>query len=276
MLRNKDSLTTAEAAKFMARVGNVENLALLLYLDSNISKQLQRISSIDLEDRLCHVTTYPASPLNTCKGVVHNIPAGTGPDHLMRHLSTLLEATRIFAARMMGHTATAIITFQSTHMPREICCASGIFRCRPHLSKAQYCHRSQKTGYPADVCTCKHHCLNCGQVLPEDARHTCSADSVCLRCGSPHRADHATCSDTGKAREKPFASQHTAKASLSALMQWQLMHQPLPLRYCASHRAAVAPGSPCPLGASLARLHVFLQTLRNDSPAVHHSRNQAA
>ncbi|KAH9367532.1 hypothetical protein HPB48_009086 [Haemaphysalis longicornis] len=195
VLRNKASLTPAEAAKFMVRVDNVKNLAFLLCLDSDISKQLQLISSIDLEDRSCHVTIYPTTPSNTCKGVVHNIPAGTSPDHLMRHMSTLLQGTKILAARMMGRTATAIITFEGTHIPREICYAGGIFRCRPHRPKAQYCHRCQQIGHRADVCTYKPRCPTCGQVLPEDASHTCSADPVCLRCGGPHRADDATCSD---------------------------------------------------------------------------------
>ncbi|KAH9363280.1 hypothetical protein HPB48_006386 [Haemaphysalis longicornis] len=143
MFHNKASLSPTEAAKFMVHVDNVKNLAFLQCLVSDISKQLQQISRIDLQDLTCHIPIYPAIPSNTCKGVVHNIPAGTSRDHLMRHLSTLFHGTKVLAARMMGRTASAIITSEGTHISRETCYAGAIFRCRPHPPKAQYCHRCQ-------------------------------------------------------------------------------------------------------------------------------------
>ncbi|KAM7314016.1 hypothetical protein ISCGN_003801 [Ixodes scapularis] len=194
-LRTQAALAPADASKFMVRVDKSKNLAFLLCLDSHVTQPLQEITSVDLEDRRCGVTIYPATPSNTCKGVIHNIPAGTSPEYLMRHMSTLRPEFKILAARMMGRTTTALITFHGTHIPHEICYAGGIFRCRPHRPKAQYCHRCQQIGHRIDVCTYNARCPTCGQLKPDDDSHTCSADPVCLRCGGPHRADDAACKD---------------------------------------------------------------------------------
>ncbi|KAH9361811.1 hypothetical protein HPB48_003780 [Haemaphysalis longicornis] len=189
VLRNKASLTPAEAAKFMVRVDNVKNLAFLLCLDSDISKQLQLISSIDLEDRPCHVTIYPATPSNTCKGVVHNIPAGTSPDHLMRHMSTLLQGTKILAARMMGRTATAIITFESTHPKLAIVLTSALTNpaVRP---AAKYCPKTLTT--------------------PAQQIRSASAAGVPIALTTPHVL-------TGKPRMQPFARQPRLHVFLQTL-----------------------------------------------------------
>ncbi|KAG0439784.1 hypothetical protein HPB47_016531 [Ixodes persulcatus] len=194
-LRTQAALAPADASKFMVRVDKSKNLAFLLCLDSHVTQPLQEITSVDLDDRRCGVTIYPATPSNTCKGVIHNIPAGTSPEYLMRHMSTLCPEFKILAARMMGRTTTAFITFHGTHIPHEICYAGGIFRCRPHRPKAQYCHRCQQIGHRIDVCTYNARCPTCGQLKPDDDSHTCSADPVCLRCGGPHRADDAACKD---------------------------------------------------------------------------------
>lgn len=194
-LRTQAALAPADASKFMVRVDKSKNLAFLLCLDSHVTQPLQEITSVDLDDRRCGVTIYPATPSNTCKGVIHNIPAGTSPEYLMRHMSTLRPEFKILAARMMGRTTTALITFHGTHIPHEICYAGGIFRCRPHRPKAQYCHRCQQIGHRIDVCTYNARCPTCGQLKPDDDSHTCSADPVCLRCGGPHRADDAACKD---------------------------------------------------------------------------------
>ncbi|KAM7298779.1 hypothetical protein ISCGN_019348 [Ixodes scapularis] len=194
-LRTQAALAPADASKFMVRVDKSKNLAFLLCLDSHVTQPLQEITSVDLEDRRCGVTIYPATPSNTCKGVIRNIPARTSPEYLMRHMSTLRPEFKILAARMMGRTTTALITFHGTHIPHEICYAGGIFRCRPHRPKAQYCHRCQQIGHRIDVCTYNARCPTCGQLKPDDDSHTCSADPVCLRCGGPHRADDAACKD---------------------------------------------------------------------------------
>ncbi|KAG0423204.1 hypothetical protein HPB47_001009 [Ixodes persulcatus] len=110
-------------------------------------------------------------------------------------MSTLRPEFKILAAHMIGRTTTALITFHGTHIPHEISYAGGIFRCRPHRPKAQYCHRCQQIGHRIDVCTYNARCPKCGQLKPDDDSHTCSADPVCLRCGGPHRADDAACKD---------------------------------------------------------------------------------
>ncbi|KAM7299064.1 hypothetical protein ISCGN_019631 [Ixodes scapularis] len=172
-LRTQAALAPADASKFMVRVAKSKNLAFLLCLDSHVTQPLQEITSVVLEDRRCGVTIYPATPSNTCKGVIHNFPAGTSPEYLMRHMSTLRPEFKILAARMMGRTTTALITFHGTHIPHEICyavasSAAAPIAPRPNIATA---------------------------LKPDDDSHTCSVDPVCLRCGGPHRADDAACKD---------------------------------------------------------------------------------
>ncbi|KAG0445618.1 hypothetical protein HPB47_013456 [Ixodes persulcatus] len=186
-LRTQAALAPADASKFMVCVDKSKNLAFLLCLDSHVTQPLQEITSVDLDDRRCGVTIYPATPSNTCKGVIHNFPAGTSPEYLMRHMSTLRPEFKILAARMMGRTTTALITFHGTHIPHEICYAGGIFRCRPHRPKAQYCHRCQQNGHRIDVCTYNARC-------PTSATPARRTRSVSAAVG-PHRADDAACKD---------------------------------------------------------------------------------
>ncbi|KAH9378962.1 hypothetical protein HPB48_018116 [Haemaphysalis longicornis] len=192
----------------------------------------------------------------------------------MLRMLTLLQGTKILTEQMMGRMVTLIISFEGAHIPREICCAGGIFRCRPHRPKAQYCHRCQQLMHRADVCTHKPRCPAFGQVLPEDASHTCSADSVCLRCGGPHLSHNATCSDR-KAADVAVRSQHTTNVSLSVQLPCQLMQQPISMvprmsrsrihtKFAMSSRNSASSSARLPSNPS------------NDSPVDHRSSNHAA
>ncbi|KAH9367920.1 hypothetical protein HPB48_008360 [Haemaphysalis longicornis] len=64
------------------------------------------------------VTTYEAAPTDSCRGVIHGVPAGTSPQELLSHL--ISTGAPIIKARMMGSTETALITFGGSFVPRYV------------------------------------------------------------------------------------------------------------------------------------------------------------
>ncbi|KAH9374596.1 hypothetical protein HPB48_000893 [Haemaphysalis longicornis] len=134
----------------------------------------------------------------------------------MRHMSTLLQGTKILAARMMGRTATVIITFEGTHIPHP----------------------------------------------------------VCLRCGGPHRADDATCSDRKAAdaavRQTAYNKRVAQRSAAVAADSAATTTAPRKSRSRSRTRFTM-PSRHC--FSSSARLHA---NPSNGGPAVHHSRNQPA
>lgn len=188
-------LSASEAPCFMVRIDDAKNLAFLLCKDAATTEKLRPVPAVTIDQRQHRLSIYQAAAQNSCKGVMHNIATGTNPETLMQNLSALDRDLTILAARMMGRTATAIITFAGTHVPREVCYAGGLFRCRPHLPEAQFCSRCQLIGHRVDVCTRTPRCPKCGKEHEDGEAHECDGETVCFRCGGQQRADNTSCSD---------------------------------------------------------------------------------
>ncbi|KAG0431895.1 hypothetical protein HPB47_021349 [Ixodes persulcatus] len=63
------------------------------------------------------MTSYLSAPTNSCKGVIHGVPALIPSDQIIAHIES--EAP-VITARMMGKTVMALITFQETYVPFTI------------------------------------------------------------------------------------------------------------------------------------------------------------
>ncbi|KAH9364890.1 hypothetical protein HPB48_022482 [Haemaphysalis longicornis] len=73
-------------------------------------QKLLAIPSFFLGSTEVPVTTYEAAPTDSCRGVIHGVPAGISPQELLSHL--ISSGAPIIKARMMGSTETALITFR--------------------------------------------------------------------------------------------------------------------------------------------------------------------
>ncbi|KAH7971379.1 hypothetical protein HPB49_023009 [Dermacentor silvarum] len=113
----------------------------------------------ELHLRVQPISAYIASPDNFCKGIITGPDAGTTPTELLDHL--LAPGVEILHARMMGRTATAIITF------------SGLKVCGICLT----------VGHRVDICPTPSikRCTTCGTENPSSTEpHQCQPR--CLTC----------------------------------------------------------------------------------------------
>ncbi|KAH9362188.1 hypothetical protein HPB48_002166 [Haemaphysalis longicornis] len=114
-------------------------------------QKLLAIRSFLLASTEVPVTTYEAAPTDSCRGVIHGVPAGTSPHELLSHL--ISTGAPIIKARMIDSTETALITFERSFVPHYVLYYQTEYRCHPERPKAQFCQRCHKIGHRKDVCT---------------------------------------------------------------------------------------------------------------------------
>lgn len=184
-------LTPNEAANAAVSIDPVKNLAFISCNDPTAAKKFEACQKIATEKGFYDVKIHAATARETCRGVIHNVEPRTESATLMKYLKA--PGFEILAARMMGSTSTAIITFTGTYIPIEVNYDGGIYRCRPHRPRAQYCTKCLAIGHRADVCTkvTDPLCPKCGSAKKDDADHTCI--TKCANCGGPHSADDNSC-----------------------------------------------------------------------------------
>ncbi|KAH7973858.1 hypothetical protein HPB49_005771 [Dermacentor silvarum] len=186
------ALTAAEARAATVDITNEKNLAIISSDDPLATEKLQRINETTLNGKTYPVHIYIASPHNSCRGVIHKVELNTPTEELMRELRALNY--EIIAARMMGKTSTAIITFKGSHVPRQVIFGGGVYRCVPHRPKAQFCSTCFAIGHRSDVCrdSGKPRCRTCGKTVGDPVDdHDCKPG--CPYCGKDHKADDPTC-----------------------------------------------------------------------------------
>ncbi|KAH9366315.1 hypothetical protein HPB48_002006 [Haemaphysalis longicornis] len=127
---------------------------IVVMTSNNIStiNKLLMITQITHDQTTHSVSVYAPAARETCKGVIHQVERNTDPATLMQ-LLTAPPGFNIVAARMMGGSTTAIITFEGTYIPLSVSLGGAIHRCKPHRPKAQICFKCLGLGHRADVCT---------------------------------------------------------------------------------------------------------------------------
>lgn len=183
-------LTPNEAAELKVSLLPGKNIAILLAQEASAISKLKNCSFVTLNGKQQRISVYEAANRESCKGVIHGVAANTSPEFLLKHLKAV--GYEILAARMMGSTQTAIITFSGTYVPVEVDYDGGLHRCTPHKPRAQYCTKCLKLGHRADVCTQVSHplCPKCGSAK-KDEEHECI--TKCALCGGPHPSEDKEC-----------------------------------------------------------------------------------
>ncbi|KAH9379063.1 hypothetical protein HPB48_021933 [Haemaphysalis longicornis] len=94
---------------------------------------------------------------------------------------------------MMGGSTTAIIIFEGTYIPHSVSVGGAIYRCKPHLPKAQTFFKCLGQGHRPGVGTraTTARCPKCGYVNKDEV-HTCV--TKCVSCQEPDRSEDASCS----------------------------------------------------------------------------------
>lgn len=168
-------LTPSEITDSILQPRPQQNLIAVKTFRPSAQQKLLAIRSFLLASTEVPVTTYEAAPTDSCRGVIHGVPAGTSPQELLSHL--ISTGAPIIKARVMGSTETALITFEGSFVPCYVLYYQAECRCHPERPKAQFCQRGHKIGHRKDVCT-----------LPPSTElcQTCSQDLTKLPPGQEH------------------------------------------------------------------------------------------
>lgn len=196
LITSSAQLTAGEISRTMVELLPAKNLITVRTLRESAAPKLLKLTSLALNDTVVHLRPYECSPENSCRGVIHGVGQNTASEELMRDLVQTTPA-RILAARMMGATKSALITFEGTSVPRYILYRSGRYRCYPHRPKAQFCTRCHTLGHREDVCPLPHTTRLC-PVCSLDITNlspTMSHDCVpkCRLCKGPHASTFTDC-----------------------------------------------------------------------------------
>ncbi|KAH9382566.1 hypothetical protein HPB48_011992 [Haemaphysalis longicornis] len=140
MLVLTSNLTAEEAAGMTTTVEPFKNIVVMTSNNISTIKKLLMITQITHDQTTHSVSVYAPAARETCKGVIHQVERNTDPATLMQ-LLTAPPGFNIVAARMMGGSTTAIITFEGTYIPLSVSLGGAIHRCKPHRPKAQICFK---------------------------------------------------------------------------------------------------------------------------------------
>ncbi|XP_065297562.1 uncharacterized protein [Dermacentor albipictus] len=195
------------------RIRREQNVAVVSTPDEELAARLQLIKSICLENEQYEVQAYVAAPDASCKGVISGIEKNTTPTTLMTNIRSPMA--QVLHARMMGNSATAIITFSGIRVPRYIYYYGAEYRCYIHKPRQQLCSVCLSTGHRADVCPTpdKPRCAACGTSNPSEG-HDCTLK--CFQCGGEHPATDSRCPVR---QRKPFNKRHVFREQQKTVEQ---------------------------------------------------------
>lgn len=196
LITSSAQLTANEISRTVVELLPAKNLISVRTLRESAAPKLLKLTSLALSDTVVHLRPYEASPENSCRGVIHGVAQNTAAESLMRDLVQTTPA-RILAARMMGATKSALITFEGTSVPRYIIYHCGRYRCYPHRPKAQICTRCHTLGHREDVCPLPHTTRLCPVCslditnLTPTTTHDCVPK--CRLCKGSHASTSTDC-----------------------------------------------------------------------------------
>ncbi|KAH7945288.1 hypothetical protein HPB49_009035 [Dermacentor silvarum] len=189
-----------EVDELHLRVQVAQNTALISTPSEIIATNLNKMASLKLGPHRYPISAYIASPDNSCKGIITGRDAATTPTELLDYL--LAPGVEILHARMMGRTATAIITFAGLKVPRYVRYYGAEYRCYIHAPRAQVCGICLTVGHRADICPTPSikRCTTCGTENPSSTEpHQCQPR--CLTCKGGHPTTDPSCPN--RARKPP-------------------------------------------------------------------------
>lgn len=221
-----------------------QNVILLRTSNEFTAQKVAAVTTLSIQARIHIVKAYVTAPVISCRGVIHGIEKGLSDAQLLESLESW-HAT-ILSARMMGDTESVLITFEGTHVPRNILFRRVLYRCKPERPNALKCNRCREYGHR--VLNCPHpptyqRCPTCStQLNAQDEPHRCSAH--CFHCGGNHPTFDKTC---------PVQKQQDQKSHKAAYDRRKSLRTHLELSKQEEHKKPSKPGKFTSNQASTAR-----------------------
>ncbi|KAM7284932.1 hypothetical protein ISCGN_031930 [Ixodes scapularis] len=129
-----------------------------------LAKMLSEITEIKVQGReALPVQVFRTFGTSYTKGIIYDIyPKEQDPrDEVLNH-ELESEKVDIVAARRLGKSNTAVITFDGERLPRSIFYGKRYMRVFPHKPKAVTCRNCHRLGHKPDICPNQAVCPTCG------------------------------------------------------------------------------------------------------------------
>lgn len=158
--------------------------------DPELAITLSEIENLQYANRQLEFCTYMKPPPGTSRGVVHGLDPAITSTNLMEYLQS--NGPTLLHARFMGHTSSALLTFQTKYVPFYVKVGSVMHRCRPFRRTVPVCRACGDVGHRTDVCPTPEHskCVDCGLADPP-TDHSCAPK--CQLCSLPHATASKDC-----------------------------------------------------------------------------------
>ncbi|KAL1475937.1 hypothetical protein MTO96_036917, partial [Rhipicephalus appendiculatus] len=176
----------------LTRLRHGSNIIIVSTPSEQAADAIRKLSKISIQGKIHEVNAYVAAPEGVIKGVIHGVDRGTTSEELLAHLRVRTQGVKILHARMLGHTKTAVITFDGDFVPRYVSYYGGEEPCYPYKPTKQVCKVCNRLGHRSDVCPHPENpaCERCGKENPEP-EHSCELQ--CALCGEAHLTGDTQC-----------------------------------------------------------------------------------
>ncbi|KAM7313432.1 hypothetical protein ISCGN_003297 [Ixodes scapularis] len=167
-----------------------QNLVTLSTPSLAVVTEASSATTLTVDGKTYPLKAYIASPENTVKVVIHGIKKNTSPEELFANTRVGPNFELVYG-RMLGSSATALLTFQGQRAPRQVIYQHSIYECRKYTPLRQICSKCHELGHRADIRPIPdvNLCKVCGQSNSE--KHQCTVS--CRNCGGAHVATAKFC-----------------------------------------------------------------------------------
>ncbi|CAN7980543.1 unnamed protein product [Ixodes pacificus] len=177
-------------AELRIRVDEEQNIITISTSREEAARALSTVTQIDIQGKKYGINLYGLSPHDSCKGVIHEIPAHHTSKDILESL--WLPGYEFIACRRLGKTNSVAITVLGTKVPFYIYYRGAEIRCYIYKKTVPYCHTCHKLGHRADVCPTPTvvTCDKCGTHNPQQ-EHSCNP--ACALCQGSHLTASKDC-----------------------------------------------------------------------------------
>ncbi|EEC14716.1 hypothetical protein IscW_ISCW011489 [Ixodes scapularis] len=112
------------------REAALSNLLIFKTFQQTAMIKVLQLESLSIGDTTYGAAAHPAAPADSCKGVIHGVPAPTSSKYLTDNL--IASGHTIITARMMVRTETALITYEGSYVAHTVLYCQAEYRCYPH------------------------------------------------------------------------------------------------------------------------------------------------
>ncbi|XP_065290550.1 uncharacterized protein [Dermacentor albipictus] len=204
-----------KAEDLIIRLRNGSNIIISSTDNEEAAQTIRRITQLSFGGKNYAVNAHVAAPEGTLRGVIHGVDQGTSPEELKTNLRVRTQGVKVLAARMLGRSSTAVITFDGPILPKQVLYYGGEMWCYPYRPTRQVCYACGQQGHRMDVCPNPETrtCRQCGCQNPEEV-HQCTPK--CLLCGGDHAVGTRDCKQRLKsASELRWGTQQQLRRSRS-------------------------------------------------------------